>query len=75
MQYGDDVLQSVKTEETAFSENENRTFTLDEGTYKVFMWNKLLGMVPMTKQHIHITLEVWFNFDRTSFAWSFKTAF
>lgn len=48
-QYDGGVLQNVKAEEITFSENEKRTFALGEGTYKVFVWNSLSDMIPMTK--------------------------
>lgn len=48
-EYDGDMLKSVKVEEITFAENEKHTFTLGEGTYKVFVWNSLSGMVPMTK--------------------------
>lgn len=48
-QYDNDVLKSVKAEVITFIENEKRTFTLGSGTYKVFVWSSLSGMIPMTK--------------------------
>ncbi len=47
--YEGDMLRSISTEDITFEENEKRTFTLGSGTYKVFVWNSLSGMVPMAE--------------------------
>lgn len=47
--YEGDMLRSISTEDITFSKNEKRTFTLGSGTYKVFVWNSLSGMVPMAE--------------------------
>lgn len=48
-EYDGEALKSVTVADITFAKDEKRTFMLGNGNYKVFVWNSLSGMVPMTR--------------------------
>lgn len=48
--YDGELLKSVSSVDVTFAAGEKRTFMYDsDGTYKVFVWNSLGGMLPLNK--------------------------
>lgn len=48
-EYDEKTLKSVNSADITFVKDEKRTFMLGNRNYKVFVWNSLKDMVPMTK--------------------------